>query len=203
VIILVLVPKTAPGAFLQVVSAIRSLCLKTQTSEELAAFENPRDIWTFFEKTGVVLPEYLRACDIMDPMRIYLDENDSLERAINLFAKHRLSELPVVDKEGELLGVVTTYELLRVVLPDYILWMDDLCPILKFEPFGNVLKMEADTWLKEIMTDRLAVVAHDAPAIKAVVEIARKDAGSAYIVENKKLVGVISQDRFMSKVLRE
>lgn len=50
--------------------------------------------------------------------------------AINQFTAHNVSELPVLDKDGDLVGVVTENELLHVCLPDYILWMDDLSPIM-------------------------------------------------------------------------
>ena len=63
--------------------------------------------------------------------------DDTMERAIDLFVRHRVSEVPVIDKDGELIGVVSTHELLRVCLPDYVLWMDDLTPIINFEPLNE------------------------------------------------------------------
>jgi len=111
--------------------------------------------------------------------------------------------LPVVDKEDELIGVVTTYELLRVCMPDYILWMDDLTPILNFEPFAGVLRNESKTWLTEIMTSEFATVQAESPAIQVAKELTRYRADHAYVLQGKKLVGVISLESFLRKVLRE
>ena len=93
--------------------------------------------------------------------------------------------------------------ILKVCLPDYILWMDDLTPILNFEPFAEILRKESNTWLAEIMTNEYATVAQDAPAIQVAKEITRQHAGHAYVIEGKKLVGVVSIEGFLNKVLRE
>lgn len=202
-IILILVPKTAPGAYLQVLSSLAKICQEPGTAENIAKRTSAEEVWRFFDRGGVTLPEHILARDVMDPVEIVLQEDDTLERAIDLFIRHRRCDLPVVDKEGELVGVVTTFELLRVCLPDYILWMEDLSPILNFEPFAEILRKESQTWLTEIMTDEYATVAEDAPAIQVAKEITRQRVGRAYVVRGRELVGVVSLEGFLYKILRE
>ena len=202
-VILILVPKAAPGLYLQAMSSLAKICQEPGTANEVAALGSAQEVWKYFDERGVVLPEHVQARDIMDPVEVVLQENDTLERAIDLFVRHRRQDLPVVDTDGELIGVVTTYELLRVCLPDYILWMEDLTPILNFEPFAEIMRNESKTWLAEIMTSEYATVAEDAPAIQVAKSITREHAGHAYVVRGKKLVGVVSLEGFLSKVLRE
>ncbi len=202
-IILTLAPKDAPGAYLQAISSLANICKDPATADIVAALAVPEKIWSFFDQGGLVLPDHLCARDVMEPAEAQLQEHDTLERAIDLFVHHRLNELPVVDKDGELIGVVTTYELLRVCLPDYILWMEDLTPIMNFEPFAEILRKESKTWLAEIMTSDYATVLDTAPAIQAAKEITRQKANRAYVVQGKKLLGVVSLERLLSKILRE
>ena len=202
-IVLTLAPKDAPGAYLQAISCLAKICKDPSAAETVAAIETPEQVWAFFNKGGVVLPDHLRALDVMDKVKVKLQENDTLERAIDLFVQHRLNELPVVDKDGDLVGVVSTYELLRVCLPDYILWMEDLTPIMNFEPFAEVLRKESKTWLAEIMTSEYATVQGSAPAIQVAKEITRERAHRAYVVRDKRLLGVVSLETFLSKILRE
>ena len=145
----------------------------------------------------------MRACDIMEPVTVKMQEQDTLEHAIDLFVRHRLNELPVVDKDNELIGVVSTYELLRVCLPDYVLWMEDLTPILNFEPFSQILQKESKTWLTEIMTTEYATVDENSPAIQVAKEITRQHADLAYVVRGKQLVGIVTLANFLNKILRE
>lgn len=201
-IILTLVPKSSPAAYLQAVSSLAKICQDPTTADVVAQLSAPEKVWSFFNRGGIVLPSYVRACDIMKPVNVKLREQDTLEDAIDLFVRYGLRDLPVVDKDSNLVGVVTTYELLRVCLPDYILWMEDLTPILNFEPFAEILRKESKTWLTEIMTSEYASVNADAPAIQVAKEITRQRVDRAYVLQGKKLVGVVSSVTFLDRVLR-
>jgi CBS domain-containing protein len=201
--VLTLAPKSSPGAYLQAISSLARICQDPSTPEIIASLPTAEQVWSFFDKGGMVLPDHLRAADVMDPVQAKLQEHDTLERAIDLFVRHRLNELPVVDKDGDLIGVVSTYELLRVCLPDYILRMDDLTPILNFEPFAEILRKESKTWLTEIMTTDYATVDADQPAVQVAKEITRQRTNRAYVVRGRKLLGVASLETFLSKILRE
>lgn len=148
------------------------------------------------------MPEHVLVSDIMEPVKIKLRESEPLERAIDMFSVRDRDDFPVVDDDNNFIGVVTTYELLRVCLPDYILWMDDLTPISNFEPFINVLRNESKTWLTEIMTNEYASITEDVPAMQAIKEITRHHTSHAYVVRGKKLVGVVSLKDFLRKILR-
>ncbi len=202
-IILILAPKAAPGAYLQALRSLATVCLDPSSATVVSDLPTAEKVWHFFNRGGLVLPDYLLVHDIMEPVKIKLNEDDTLEKAIDLFIKNGETDLPVVDKENDLIGVVTTYELLRVCLPDYILWMDDLTPILNFEPFANVLRNESKTWLAEIMTSEYATIAEDAPAIQAAKEITRKHAYHAYVLRGQKLVGVISLNHLLRNIMRD
>ncbi|MHC4648468.1 MAG: CBS domain-containing protein, partial [Planctomycetota bacterium] len=202
-IILTLAPKATPGAYLQAISSLAKICQDPSTAEAVADMPDAEKVWNFFEQGGLALPDHLRACDIMEPVTVRLQEQDTLERAIDMFVRHGLNELPVLDKDGDLIGVVTTYELLRVCLPDYVLWMEDLTPIMNFEPFAEILRKESKTWLTEIMTAEYATVEETAPAVQVAKEITRQHADRAYVVRGKKLVGTVSLATFLSKILRE
>ncbi|HUT29181.1 MAG TPA: PTS sugar transporter subunit IIA [Sedimentisphaerales bacterium] len=202
-IILTLAPKAAPGAYLQAMSSLAKICLDPSTADVVAGLPDGEKVWSFFEQGGLALPDHLQARDIMEPVTVRLQEHDTLERAIDMFVRHRLNELPVLDKDGELIGVVSTYEFLRVCLPDYVLWMEDLTPIMNFEPFAEILRKESKTWLTEIMTGEYATVEETAPAVQVAKEITRQHADRAYVVRGKKLVGVVSLATFLSKILRE
>jgi PTS system nitrogen regulatory IIA component len=202
-IILTLAPKAAPGAYLQAISSLAKICQDPSAADVVASLPTSEKVWSFFEQGGLAMPDHLRACDIMEPVKVKLQEQDTLERAIDLFVRHGLNELPVLDKDGDLIGVVTTYELLRVCLPDYVLWMEDLTPILNLEPFAEILRKESKTWLTEIMTSEYATAEETAPAIQVAKEITRQHADRAYVVRDKKLVGIVSLATFLSKILRE
>lgn len=202
-IIMTLVPKAAPGAYLQAMSSLAKICQDPKTADIVAELDTAKKVWDFFDKSGMTLKEHLKASDIMSPVTIKLQEYDTLERAIDLFVHHQVRDVPVVDKDGNLMGVVTTHELLKICLPDYILWVEDLTPIINFEPFAEILRKESKTWLTEIMTMDYANVAEDAPAAQVAKEFAKHRVDHAYVLRGKTLAGVVSLAMFLNKILRE
>lgn len=202
-LILLLIPKEKPGLYLQAVSALASVCSEADTAARIAGLSGAEEVWRYFDRGGLILPDYICAGDIMTGVTVQLHENDTLEKAIDLFVRHNHLSLPVLDSTGELIGVVSAQEFLRVVLPDYILWMDDLTPIINFEPFAEILRRENMTWLAEIMATEFATVQIDAPAVQVAKEMTRLHTDNVFVLEGKKLKGVITLQHFLDKVLRE
>ena len=111
--------------------------------------------------------------------------------------------LPRAARDGDLKGVVRAGELLRVCLPEYLLWMSDLTPIANFEPFAQVLENERRTWLSEILVKEFPVVAPDTPAVQVAGEMTRFRSSKCYVREGGRLVGVVRLPKFLNKIFRE
>jgi CBS domain-containing protein len=114
-----------------------------------------------------------------------------------------VSEVAVLDRDGDLKGVVRAGELLRVCLPEYLLWMNDLTPIANFEPFAQVLENERRTWLSEILVKDFPVVTPDTPAVQVAGEMTRYRSSKCYVREGDKLVGIVRLPKFLNKIFRE
>ncbi|UCD50323.1 MAG: PTS sugar transporter subunit IIA, partial [Phycisphaerales bacterium] len=165
-IILILTPHDSPAAYLQALSSLARILEVPGTADKVVALASAENIWHFFDRGGLILPDYVCAGDIMRNEFINVRADDTCATAIDLFVKHQLADLPVVDQNDKLVGLVTADALLKVCLPDYILWMQDLSPIINFEPFAELLRNEGKTWLADIMSDDYVTVSEDAPAIE-------------------------------------
>lgn len=202
-VILILVPRDQPGAYLQAVSSFAKILNEPGIAKRIAEMDTADEVWRFFDRGGLILPEHVCAGDIMDRNIQVVLENDTLEHAIDMLVARHEIDIPVVDKAGALVGVVSAYELLKVCLPDYILWMEDLRPIINFEPFAQILRNEGKAWLTEIMSTEFATIEVSAPAIQVAKEITKWGARQVYVLDGEKLVGVITLQDFIDKVLRE
>ena len=204
-VILVLVPKDQPSLYLQILATIGKIISKdpAEIAEKCASLTTAQDVKNFFRRDGVALPNFVCAADIMEPPTDKLFDHNSLKDAIDMFVSRGLHEVPVVDKDGDMTGVVSADALLKVCMPDYLLWMDDLSPILQFEPFVNVLRNEESTWLSEILRQEYPSVQTGQPAIAVAEAMAKRNAGVCYVLEEKHLAGVITLPHFLDKVLRD
>ena len=202
-IFLMLIPQNQPALYLQVLRALATALKDDATLRTVAAMTNAGDIYRFFESGKAYLPRYITASDIMDRSFKTLKDNDSLQVCVDTFIKQNVSEIPVLDRDGDLSGIVKAGELLRVCLPEYLMWMNDLAPIANFEPFADVLQNERKTWLADILVKDFPCVTPDAPAIQVAGEMTRYKSLRCYVREGSKLVGIIRLPRFLNKIFRE
>ena len=203
-IVLMLAPLDDPAGYLRGISALVQSCGREGFVDELLSFDEPEKVWTLFDTANHYLPAYVTARDMMRTNFAYLRSTDTLARAIDMFCTLGVNEVPVVDADGDLSGIVTEDELIRVCLPEYITWMEDLSPILNFEPFAEILRQESNLPLLEIMlfAERYATVDEQSPAIQVAKVMMRRDVRQVYVVRDKRLVGVITIQDFIHKVLR-
>lgn len=202
-IVLVLTPHDSPAAYLQAVSSLAGMLQAPGTADNVAKLDSSENVWHFFDRGGHILPDYVCAGDIMRRSFVSVRSDDTCETAIDLFVKHQLADLPVVDSDGKLVGLVTADALLKVCLPDYILWMHDLSPIINFEPFAELLRNEGKTWLADIMSDDYVTVSERSPAIEVAKGMCKRGVRQVLVLRGEDLVGVIAIEDFITKVLRE
>lgn len=203
-IVLMLAPLDDPAGYLRGMSALMRACRREGFIDSLLSIDDPGKIWSTFDATNEQLPAYVSARDIMRTDFEYLRSTDTLSNAIDLFCRLGISELPVIDADGDLVGIVSEDELIRVCLPEYITWMEDLSPILNFEPFAEVLRQESSLPVMEIMllSERYATLGEESPAIQVAKVMMRRDVRQVYVVKDKHLIGVITIQDFIHKVLR-
>ena len=202
-VLLVLIPKDQLALYLQLLKALSKILRSPNAAVEVSKMAEPVEVVRFFERGGLVLPDYICAADMMDTHFTSLRNNDSLKTAIDCFTSKNLNEIPVLDRDGDMVGVVSAKALLKVCLPEYLLWMEDLSPIINFQPFIHVMKNEENTWISEILTDDYPRVQISFPAISVASEMTRKDSAVCYVLNGKKLIGTISLPLFLNKIFRE
>lgn len=201
-VLMVLIPREQPAFYLQILRALATIMRDPVAPQAIARLKTPEEVMKFFERSGMTLPSYVCAADIMYDPLIVLQSSDSLKTAIDCFIGKNVAEIPVVDREGDMVGVVSAGALLKVCLPDYLLWLNDFSPIINFESFANVLRKEESSQLSDILAKTFSSVQVGSPAVSVAAELTRKNASRCYVLNDKKLVGVIDLPVFLNKVFR-
>ena len=203
-VILVLTPACAPAAYLRVAAAVGRRLQDPAFLDEIVAKETPAEVCAFFRRGAAEMPAEVCAADIMSRPAAILRETNSVKDAIDMIVRTGLSSIPVVDKEGDLVGVASADDVLRVCIPDYLLWMEDLSAFSDFQPFATLLRKESSTWLADITDgDAYAAVQANRPAIAVAEAMARRKAGVCYVLDGAKLVGVVTLPQFLKMVFRD
>ena len=73
-------------------------------------FDNPIE-----ERTNAKLLNAMLAKDVMTSSVLCLGPHDTIEMALRIFKANQFHSMPVVDSHKKLLGIVTTYDLMKVL----------------------------------------------------------------------------------------
>jgi nitrogen PTS system EIIA component len=200
-IFLVLTPRTDPDAYLQFMAGLSRKLVALKEVRLLAGCTAPDELCSMLTANGDDhFPPFLSARHVMDPHPPTLLESDHLGTAINLLCERRLYDVPVVDEQGDVRGVVSLEDLLRLSLPEHLLWMQDLTPIIQFEPFADLLRRERELKLADFMREKYVHVAPDVPAIQLAKTFIIDDVRQILVMEGRRLVGVVNLRSFISKL---
>ena len=201
-VVMIVTGAQAPGAYLKVLSAVVRAFADPSVIEKVARIDTAEGVWEFFDKGAGVLPAFVTAGDMMNAHFPTLKNTDTLAKAIDVFCRHHIARIPILDGDGDFVGIVGEEEVLKLSLPEYILWLDDLKPILQFEPFGQTLRDEHVTRLAEIMSADFVTVAEDTPAIQVARELMLGKVREVFVTRGKTLIGTIRLHDLLQRVFR-
>ena len=131
------------------------------------------------------------ARDIMKPIRLAVSPATTLTEVRDLLIQHHYSGAPVIDENGDLVGVISQTDLIRAVVGDFLgPDSEDLLEV--FGESGNF----GDPLLGKTAGEVISHVIYSAEPNDPVGEVARKMLAHhihrLIVVENNKPVGIIS-----------
>ncbi|KGE70855.1 CBS domain-containing protein [Spirochaeta lutea] len=144
----------------------------------------------------------LEVRDIMSPEVISVNPEMKLREVADLLYKYSISYLPVLDKDGRLVGEITLHDIIRVGLPNYAFLVGDLGFMQSFEPFEHLIKNEDSILVADTMAKPGPHLAPDEKIFEAALEFAKTNRRQIPVLENKTLVGVLSITDLLKKVIR-
>jgi CBS domain-containing protein len=136
--------------------------------------------------------EGLRVRDVMTAEVTTLKRNDKLTLADDIMHLSRIRHLPVLDDDGaELVGIVSQRDLFRGALA-------------KALGYGQSAQRKImDTLVaKELMTTDVVTTGPDTSLVEAARVLVERKIGCLPVVENGRLVGILTEGDFVALVLR-
>lgn len=113
---------------------------------------------------------------------IVVTPDTSFEDALQLLREKKIRRLPVVDKNGNLVGIVVEKDLLYAS-------PSPATSLSVFEIHGLLAKLK----IKDVMTKRVITVGEDCPLEEAARIMVEHKIGSLPILRDKKVVGIITE----------
>jgi len=108
--------------------------------------------------------------------------------------------LPVVDAQGQLLGVLKKFTVVRRCLPEYLEQIGDLFRTGEFMPFRDRVKEVGLLSVRELMTPNPPTATEDTPLAQVAATMIMRDARQVFIVRERKLVGIVGMQDIVDKI---
>jgi mannitol/fructose-specific phosphotransferase system IIA component (Ntr-type)/predicted transcriptional regulator len=202
VICLLLTPRSISKFYLQTLSGLAALARDPESRSTLFQSSSPEDVIDLVSSSGIELKKELTARDIMETDTVTVKGATTLKEVANLLFKHRISGLPVVDDEMNVIGEITNRDLIRAAMPDYQSLIENLALSYEAEPFEDLLKKEDKITVNELMTKDVYTVEEDASVTELAAMMLFKDLYRVPVVRGRKLVGLVVISDMVGKIIR-
>lgn len=136
----------------------------------------------------------MRAKDLMTTDVIAVGADATVKAVAQILLSHRISAVPVTDKEGHLLGIVSEGDLLRRsetgTEPKRSWWLDLIASAE--ERADDYVKSHAKH-VRDVMTTKLVTVEEDTPLSKVAALLEEKRIKRVPVVKDERLIGIVSR----------
>jgi CBS domain-containing protein len=139
----------------------------------------------------------LRACDVMQRNVISVRASDPLEEVERVLADARVSGLPVLGDEDQLVGVLSAKDLVRrraedAEIPEELGFEDTVLDADETEPVAYRRSRGGGLCAGDVMTTDVASIAPQASLVDAARAMVTREVHRLMVVERGRLVGLVS-----------
>lgn len=147
------------------------------------------------------------AKDIMTVDVITVSPEDKVDVVAKLLVENKISGIPVVDKDGHIMGIITEKDLLikagEFKVPFYLTLFDSIIFLENPLRFNNDLKKYAASKVKDAMTVKVTVVEENTP-VNEIAELMQKKAiNRVPVIRNGKLIGIITRNDVLKALVKK
>lgn len=173
--------------------------------EEIAQCRTPEAFLDFLNEKNIKIQSNLSAGDIMLQEVKSVRKEDPISKGVDLIARDKISEVPVVDENNRLIGHVSGEMLFQSAIPNYIMRMENVSFLPSFEPFEALLKQEQNALVEEIMEEvpENLCIKKDTPLIQLTIKLLKEHENTLFVLGDEgELLGTISYTDLITNVLR-
>lgn len=124
-------------------------------------------------------------------------ETDTVSEAGKIMLEKRISGLPVVNDEGELVGIVSEADLIyregNVHLPTFIPIMDGVIFLESMKKVEGQIKKMIGYKVRDVMTKNVIIVKENTTVEEAARIMMDKKVNRLPVMRNKKIVGIVTR----------
>lgn len=202
VLCMLLTPATIAKLYLQTLSGLATFARIPEILDKILKIEIKRDLIKLVSDANVTVDKDLMVKDIMRHVPATVTEDNTLRDAANLMFRYRMTALPVLDKEGRMIGVIDDRDLIKAALPDYKTLISNLNYSMDVEPFEELLKQEDKIRVSQLYRDDFETTDPKARIVEVAAMMIFKDIRRVFVTEEGRLVGALLRNDIVNMIIR-
>lgn len=200
VFVVLLTSKAGSSTYIQTLATFANLVKTNDKFEELYSCRNIEEFFNIIKDVDV--KKELNIEDIMTVNPISVKPETTLKEVTDIYYMNNISYVPVIDDNNNFIGELSMQQLLKVAVPDYAQKIGNLNFLNSFAPFEILLKNEDNIKVREVMKEPKEFVKKEDSIIQAVLIMTEKNRRYLPVVNDSKVIGVISYTDLLKKVIR-
>ena len=199
IIMMLLASPAESSLYLQAVSSFVRLLGQSEAVDSILACKSAADLMALEELQNTALRGYLTVRDFMAAGTLSASPDMTLGEAARIMVSRRVDSLPVVSEGGEVLGMISHREVLRLILPQYVKRMKS----------GGFVKAAAsledgvnprDVPVREVMDRSVLCISEDQSLADIATIVLNKETGRFPVVREGGLVGTLSRGELVKRL---
>lgn len=144
-----------------------------------------------------MVEEQLLAKDIMTRNVVTVTTEHTVNQVIELLMEKNISGMPVVDKEGKVVGIVTEGDLIyrskKLEIPRYFTILDSYIFLDNTKKMEDQIRKMVGYRVSDIMTKEVVTVEADETVEEIATIMTKKNVNRVPVTENGLLVGIVTR----------
>ncbi len=201
-VVLIITDKSSSKLYLNMVAALLGVSRDQALSASLTSLQDSHAVIHRLKQLDIEVKKDLTIADIMVQNPVSVGPDTLLRGLSDIMSERDISSVPVTDADGKYLGEVNIINFLKVGVPNYLMMIDNLNFLLSFEPLEHLFEKLDEVSVKEIMIRDEKTLGPHASIIEAVSEMIKHNKRSLAVLDNGRLVGVVTAMDIFRKVIQ-
>lgn len=197
IVALILAPQDAASLYLQTTSTLARLLRQPNIVDRLAEQPDAESVLALPELQGLRVQPSLTVRDVMIHRVHTVPPDTTIRKTLDLMLRRRLHAVPVVGEKGEVLGMVTAADLMRVLLPHIPREGDENGTSREDRGNGDAPGARP---VRDIMTRSVLCVSEDLAVSEAASMMINKDVEQIPVVQAGTITGMVTRADIIRKL---
>jgi FOG: CBS domain len=194
IVLLIIAPPRQAALYLQTLGAFARLLSNQETVDRILAAGSPEELARLSDWRDAELAPQITVRELMAERPRTTRPTTPLRDAAREMARSRIGALPVVDAEGNLVGMLSERELMRDMLSNKAIFGGTTTHHSSGSEHGK-------RTVRDVMTRQVLCVSPDQPLAEVASLMANKDVERVPVVREGRLVGFLSRADIVRKLL--